>query len=61
MPNRLVLCLDGTWNSTFKAVEREDGTQVLKPTNPLKIARAVLPVDPDGNQQITYSGNPPEN
>lgn len=54
MPNRLIICLDGTWNSTFNEVEREDGTQVLKPTNPLKVARAILPVDPDGDHQITY-------
>ena len=54
MPDRLILSLDGTWNSTFHAVEREDGTKVLKPTNPLKIARAVLPNDPDQNRQVTY-------
>ena len=54
MPNRLVICLDGTWNSTFKEVERDDGTKVLKPTNTLKTARAVLPIDGKGNRQITY-------
>lgn len=54
MPNRLVVCLDGTWNSTFIPVEREDGTRVLKPTNPLKIARAVRPKDDHGNRQVTY-------
>lgn len=54
MTDRLILCLDGTWNSTFKAVEREDRTTVLKPTNPLKLARAVLPVDPaGGGRQVT--------
>ena len=54
MVDRLILCLDGTWNSPFKKVERQDGTKVLKPSNPLKVARAVLPVDSHGNRQITY-------
>jgi len=54
MTDRIILCLDGTWNSTFKKVEREDGTTVLKPSNPLKLARAILPVDNKGNRQITY-------
>lgn len=54
MPDRLIICLDGTLNSTFKKIEREDGTNVLKPSNPLKLARAVLPIDNEGNQQITY-------
>ena len=54
MPKRLIICLDGTWNSTAKEVKREDGTTVLKPTNPLKLARAVLPEDSQGNLQLTY-------
>lgn len=54
MPDRLVICLDGTWNSPFRPATREDGSQVLKPTNPLKLARAVLPLAPDGRRQITY-------
>ena len=54
MPDRLILCLDGTWNSTFRTVERDDGTTVLKPSNPLKLARAVLPIDDSRNRQITY-------
>ena len=55
MPNRLVVSLDGTWNSVFKPLERENKTTVLKPTNPLKLARAVLPIDPtDGARQATY-------
>jgi len=53
--DRLILCLDGTWNSSFTPVERDDKTTVLKPANPLKLARAVLPVDPaSGTRQITY-------
>ncbi len=54
MPDRLIFCLDGTWNNPFKTVEREDGTTVMKPTNPLKLARAVLPVDAAGARQFTY-------
>ncbi|MFA3916689.1 phospholipase effector Tle1 domain-containing protein [Ruegeria hyattellae] len=55
MKGRVILCLDGTWNSTFKPLEREGKTSVLKPANPLKLARAILPVDPvDGTRQILY-------
>ncbi len=51
---RIVLCLDGTWNSGFEEHRRRDGHTVLKPTNPLKLARAVLPFDGSGRMQITY-------
>ena len=55
MTDRLILCLDGTWNSSFNVHERDDETTVLKPTNPLKLARAVLARDPeDGSRQLTY-------
>ncbi|MCY6382626.1 DUF2235 domain-containing protein [Hoeflea prorocentri] len=55
MADRLILCLDGTWNSSFNVRERDDKTTVLKPTNPLKLARAVLPHDSrGGTRQITY-------
>ena len=54
MPDRLIICLDGTWNNPFIAVERDDGTTVMKPTNPLKLARAVLPKDSSGVGQLTY-------
>jgi uncharacterized protein (DUF2235 family) len=58
-PNRrLVLCLDGTWNSSYdreKQTNTADGHVLLKPTNTLKTCRAVLPVDPETHlQQITY-------
>ncbi len=54
-PRRLILCLDGTWNSPFDQKLREDGRPVLKPTNVLKLCRAVLPVDPrTGAAQLTY-------
>jgi uncharacterized protein (DUF2235 family) len=59
---RLVLCLDGTWNSSFAEHKRyeqhrtADGEEhtVLKPTNPLKICRAVKPLADDGRMQICY-------
>ena len=53
-PKRIVLCLDGTWNSPFDEQKREDGTTVLRPSNVLKVARAVLPVAGDGREQIVY-------
>ena len=31
-PRRLVLCLDGTWNSTFSENVRVDGSKVLRPS-----------------------------
>lgn len=54
MPDRLIFSLDGTWNNPFITVEREDGSTVMKPTNPLKLARAVLPLDKTGARQLTY-------
>ncbi|MEP3331635.1 DUF2235 domain-containing protein [Sedimentitalea sp.] len=54
MPDRLIFCLDGTWNNPFISVQRDDGTTVMKPTNPLKLARAILPVDASGTRQFTY-------
>ena len=50
-----MLCLDGTWNSTYTRKKREAGNYVIKPSNVLKLARAVLPASPaDGREQITY-------
>jgi uncharacterized protein (DUF2235 family) len=55
VPRRLVLCLDGTWNSTFGETTRADGHKVLRPTNTLKLCRAVLPRDPETQQdQIVF-------
>lgn len=60
---RIVLCLDGTWNNPYDEQERIDRTittepgvplKVIKPSNPLKVCRAVLPIDSNGVQQITY-------
>jgi uncharacterized protein (DUF2235 family) len=54
-PRRIVVCLDGTWNSTYDESERSDGSKVLKPTNVLKLCRSVLPHDPaSGREQIVY-------
>jgi uncharacterized protein (DUF2235 family) len=54
-PRRLVLCLDGTWNSAYVEHKRRDGHTVLKPTNVLKMCRAVLPFDEgSGRAQISY-------
>ena len=49
---RLVVCLDGTWNSTANESLRETGDRVLRPTNTLKICRAVLPIA--DKPQLTY-------
>jgi uncharacterized protein (DUF2235 family) len=54
-PRRLVLCLDGTWNSTYDENVRDDGTKVLKPTNVLKLCRSVLAWAPASQrEQIPY-------
>ncbi|HKR63472.1 MAG TPA: DUF2235 domain-containing protein [Thermoanaerobaculia bacterium] len=50
---RLVVCLDGTWNSTTNESEREDHSKVFRPTNTLKVCRAVLP-DADRQQLVYY-------
>jgi len=51
----IVICLDGTWQNPYQVKQRDDGTSVLKPSNVLKLARAVLPIDPtDQVPQITY-------
>jgi uncharacterized protein (DUF2235 family) len=43
-PSRhIVLCLDGTWNSTYDQKHRSDGRPVVKPSNVLKLCRAVEP------------------
>ena len=49
---RLILCLDGTWNSTANEQEREDHSRVFRPTNTLKVCRAILPMA--DRQQIAY-------
>jgi uncharacterized protein (DUF2235 family) len=51
---RIVLCLDGTWNSTYNEAKRSDGSTVLKPSNVLKLCRAVKPRADNGREQLTY-------
>jgi len=52
---RLVLCLDGTWNSTYTRKQRDAAHYVIKPSNVLKLARAILPRSPaDQRDQIVY-------
>lgn len=54
---RIVLCLDGTWNSTYDEAKRDDGSNVLKPTNVLKLCRAVVPKEKStGSEQIIHYG-----
>jgi|HubBroStandDraft_3_1064219.scaffolds.fasta_scaffold13557_2 uncharacterized protein (DUF2235 family) len=54
-PRRLVLCLDGTAASDFNQQRRDQGQDVLKPSNVLKLCRAVLPWDEAaGREQIAY-------
>jgi uncharacterized protein (DUF2235 family) len=55
LPKRLVLCLDGTWAGAYNEAKRRDGHTVLKPANPLKLCRAVVPIDErTGRIQISY-------
>jgi len=54
MSKRIVVCLDGTWNSPHKIEARSDASTVFKPTNVLKMARAVRKVGSDGVLQLTY-------
>ncbi|HVS12713.1 MAG TPA: DUF2235 domain-containing protein [Thermoanaerobaculia bacterium] len=49
---RWILCLDGTWNSAYVRRKRDDGHEVLKPSNVLKLGRSVRPVDAAGRPQV---------
>ncbi len=54
-PKRLALCLDGTWNNPYQRKARDDGSEVVKPSNPLKVARSILRWDEaEQISQITY-------
>ena len=50
---RIALCLDGTWNNTSRARVTEN-SMVYRPTNVLKVARAIRSRDENGIAQITY-------
>ena len=45
---RIIICADGTWNRPEKDLTRDF------PTNVLKIARSILPLDSDGIQQVVF-------
>lgn len=47
MPKKLIVCADGTWNT-----ENETDHGFPCPTNVTKIARALLPTDQNGVQQV---------
>jgi uncharacterized protein (DUF2235 family) len=51
---RIVICLDGTQNGPEQAVESEGGVSLYKPTNVLKIFRAIEPETDDGTTQLAY-------
>jgi len=51
---RIVLCLDGTWNNPYDEKQRDDGNKVLRPSNTLKLARAVCPKAADEVEQLVY-------
>lgn len=51
---RLVICLDGTWANPRNLTETEHGYSVYKPTNPLKLYRAIKPRADDGVDQISF-------
>lgn len=51
---RIVICLDGTWNSPNEVKKRASGARVFKPSNVLKICRGVLPVDEQSTVQVSY-------
>jgi len=58
---RLIICADGTWN---RPDETTDGVQT--PTNVVKLARAIRPVDSNGVSQMVFyrmgvgTGNAPD-
>lgn len=54
MERWIVICLDGTWNNAERGTEQKGGRILFKPTNVLKVYRALLPVAPDGTTQIAY-------
>lgn len=52
---RLVICFDGTWNSPERGRSRDParaGATLYKPTNVLKLYRALLPRGDDGVPQV---------
>lgn len=50
---RLIVCCDGTWNEPDQKVDK-DPTDEPEPTNVLKTARGIAPVDGHGIPQVVY-------
>jgi uncharacterized protein (DUF2235 family) len=52
---RLVVCLDGTWNEPEKRRIKDPWVEEVEvPTNVLKLARGIVPVDSRGVSQLIY-------
>ncbi len=51
MKKRIIICADGTWNTPDQTDRREE---VRKPSNVVKLARAVLPQASDGANQVVF-------
>lgn len=49
MPKKIIVCADGTWNTEDQV---DHGTSC--PTNVVKVARALLPTDAHGQNQVIY-------
>ena len=50
MKKRIIICADGTWNEP----DQIDKRGVRKPSNVVKMARAILPQGLDGSNQIVF-------
>ena len=49
---RIIICADGTWNDPDQV---DNQTKRRRPTNVTKVARAVLPKDPNNDiEQVVY-------
>ncbi len=56
-PKRIVICMDGTWNSPAKKTAGDDGRQRFEPTNVLKTCRAVKDLD-DTTATLVFTDQP---
>ena len=50
VPKKIVVCCDGTWNKPEVTRNHKE----YRPTNVLRLARSVAPVDDEGRHQIIY-------
>lgn len=48
---RLIICADGTWNSPDQELDEYD---LRKPTNVVKLSRAITPVSANGVSQVVF-------